>query len=171
MNHSVPEALLSRLLKVQRRRRADAFLATTFNVIVGQLLLASFVLGYARGPGSMAVYEVVGGVLVVLVLSLVFNRLLARRRRERHASWVVRLVERNKPCRVARFDGYVTIGDEIVLDETVQKAEREDGRLILRYLDPRFSGPVLREFEGSGSDLERVREAVAASIEAGADMV
>ena len=153
-------ALLSRLLRVQRQRRAEAFLATLFNVVVGQVFFASFAFGYMRGPGPVAAHEWVIGASTVFLTGLLVSGLLARRRRERRASWCLKLVEREKPCRVVRFDGYLTIGDEIVLDDAVQKAEREDGRLVLRYLDPRFSGPVLRELEGDATDLDRLRNAL-----------
>ena len=127
------------------------------NVLIGQLLWGSFVIGYLRGPASMSLYEGLQGTALALALSLIVSRLLARRRRERSALWAVRLSERDKMCRVVRFEGYVTIGDEVVLDEAVQTADRDNGRLLLRYLDPRFSGPVLRELGGETEALDRLQ--------------
>lgn len=61
---------------------------------------------------------------------------------------------------MVRFEGYLTIGDEIVLDDTLERAERQDRRLVIRYIDPRFSGPVIRELEGDARDLDRLRHAL-----------
>lgn len=54
----------------------------------------------------------------------------------------------------------MTIDDEVVLRSAVRAVDLHDGRLVVRYVDPRASGPVLRELEGPSETLTRLRAAL-----------
>lgn len=155
--------LLSELNEVEHRRRLEAMAGLVSAVAVGQLFFAAFAFGHSRGPTSMGTGELLSGMVGALFLSVLIAALLRRRRLERRADVVLRAREGRHARRVAVFERHVTIDDEVVLRAAVDRVEREPGRIRLRYIDPRHSGPVLRELEGDRADLDRLGEALGAA--------
>ncbi len=148
--------LLSELQAVEQSRRGHVISGLLSTVAVGQLFFAAFAFGHARGPMPLRALEVLAGMSFALMASIFLAGLFRRRRLERGANSLLRLQEGRRRRRVALFDGYFSIDDEVVLASAVQSAEVNSGRLLLRYVDPAHSGPVLRELEGRVEDLEQL---------------
>lgn len=148
--------LLERLTVVERRRRVESVAGALTTVAVGQLLFAAFAFGHSRGPMPLRSVEVLVGILGTFVLSLIVAQVFRRRRLLRRATTVLRLREGPRIRRVALFEGYLAIDDELVLPEAVQSVTEDGERLLLRYRDARHGGPVLRELEGAAQSLAQV---------------
>jgi hypothetical protein len=147
--------LLSELHAVEQGRRGRVISGLLSTVAVGQLFFAAFAFGHARGPMPLRALEVLVGMSFALMISVFLAGLFRRRRLERAADVVLTFQEGRRRRRIALFDGYLSVDDEVVLVSAVQSAEVDSGHLILRYLDPTH-GPVLRDLEGTAEDLERV---------------
>ena len=156
MNENDDQRALVRLGTLRQERRAESLTVLLTSSAVGQLLFASFAFGHSRGPLRMRWAELGGGMAAVLVGSLILSTWLARRRRRQMVEWRATVTEGDKKRAVEAFEGYVMVSDEIILPETVHKAEVEEERLVLRYRDPRVGGPVLRELSGAPQDLRRL---------------
>lgn len=151
---------LRRLDEIRRARRVRVVGGVLFCIAIGQLFFAAFAFGHSRGPVPLRPIELLAGVGLALVFGGVLAATTARRRLEDTSDFVVRVTEGRHRRRVAVFDDFFTIDEEIVLGQTVQTAEVDDGRLILRYVDPRFDGPVLRELEGERTTLGQIASAL-----------
>lgn len=165
MSPTTPD-LLSELQDVERRRRLEAVASLLSSVAVGQLFFAAFAFGHAQGPMGLRPLEVLVGMSFVLMVSVGVAGMVRRRRLEARASAVMVLQEGNKRRRVALFDAYLTIDQEVVLYRGVRSAKVEDGHLLLRYVDPQHSGPVLREFEGGDEAIAAIAGALPAPAQA-----
>jgi hypothetical protein len=152
--------LLEQLSSVERRRRLESVAGALSTVAVGQLLFAAFAFGSSRGPVPLLGAEVLIGILGTLVLSVLVAQVFRKRRLLRRATAVLRLREGPRLRRVALFEGYLTVDEEVVLPAAVQSATVEQDRLLLRYRDARHGGPVLRELEGPAAALGQVADAV-----------
>lgn len=128
-----------------------------------QLLLAAFVIGYVVGPAQLPAREVFVGVTGALVLGVLISILFGRRRLEQGAVWTGALNEGPKRRRVAVFGDHVTVDSEILVPDTVERADLNGEALTVRYVDPVAEGPVLREFTGPRADLARLASALGAS--------
>lgn len=148
--------LLSQLEGVEHRRRLEAVAGLLSAIAVGQLFFAAFAFGHAQGPASLPLSEVLVGITGAFFLSVVAAALLRRRRLERSAERVLKVMEGRRRRRIALYERHFTIDDEVVLAAAVQTAERSDANLVLRYLDPRHGGPVLRELEGDEVALDAI---------------
>lgn len=156
------EQLRTRLAVIQRERKLKwlgGFLSST---AVAQLLFASFAFGHSRGPMPLTPLELVAGMGLALVFGVSLAFLTSRRRMEKRSSLVARLSEGRHTRRVAVFDDFFTIDQEVVLDGSIDRLDVQDDKLVLRYVDPRFDGPVLRELGGTPTVLEKLVNAVRA---------
>lgn len=156
-----PEA---RLLEVRRRRGQKVLVLLFSAAAIAQVLFASFAFGHSRGPVPLKGSELVLGIGLAGLLGVAAAALLAPRRLRKGARLEARLGEGRHRRRVVMFDDYFLIGREIVLYETVRVARQEGERLILRYIDPRFEGPVLRELEGPEELVRAVAEQLGRSL-------
>lgn len=150
--------LATRLEGVERRRRLNVVAGLLSSVAVGQLFFAAFAFGHARGPLPLRAIEVLAGMSGALFLSLLVARLMRRSRLEKTADRVLDLREGRHRRRVVLYPDYFVLDREVVLFASVQTADVEERKLLLRYLDPRHSGPVLRELSGSREALSRFAE-------------
>ncbi len=154
--------LLSELHDVERRRRLEAVASLLSAIAVGQLFFAAFAFGHAQGPLIMRPIEVLVGMSFALVVSVLFAGVWRRRRLERRAEQVLLLREGRRRRRVALFEHYLTIDQEVVLFSGIRSLKAEPGRLLLRYIDPEHSGPVLRELDGAEGDVQDILRAAEA---------
>lgn len=162
MSPSDATDLLSRLQEVEQRRRLESVAGLLSAIAVGQLLFAAFAFGHAQGPTALRLTEVLAGLTGALLISVIAASLLRRRRLERRAERVLILAEGRHKRRIAIYERHLTIDDEVVLFDAVRGVEPSEGRLVVRYQDPRAGGPVLRELEGVSSALDDVARALSA---------
>ncbi len=162
---------LARLVDVQRRRRTESLTVVLTSIAVGQLLFASFAFGHSRGPMRLSWTEMAAGMLGAILIAAFIAAVVAKGRKTKGATWTTKVTEGQRKRRVAVFEKYAVVDDEVVLFETVQKADIENDVLLVRYRDPRVGGPVLREF--TGKELVRLarvfRQSVASAEPAAAD--
>lgn len=141
--------MLARLLEVERRRQLDAVAGMLSAIAVGQLFVASFAFGSSLGPKKLSLIEVLTAMAVAVLLAAVVARVFRRRRWERRAELVGHLKEGARKRRVAIYADHLTIDKEVVLLESIDRVEPDNGAVVLRYIDPRHEGPVLRELNGT----------------------
>mgnify|MGYP006287491793 FL=1 len=154
---------LDRLRAIERRRHRATVLTTALVVAAGLALFASFAVGHALGPTAMRPLEHLIGLGAALLLAVAVARPLATRRRDRGARSKWRGLREGRQNRtVVVYDDHVVIDDEVVLARTVERAERRDGQLLLRYLDPVAAGPLIRELEGPARALDAIADALTA---------
>lgn len=155
------DELLERLHAVERRRRMDGLSGLLSAIALGQLFFAAFAFGHSRGPLPLRWLEVLAGMTGVLLVSTLVAWAWRRRRLEKRAQAVLRVQEGGRRRRVALYEGYLTIDTEVVLAGSVTRVDRtEPEALVVRYVDPRHAGPVLRELDGPASVLDRIVEAL-----------
>jgi hypothetical protein len=154
------DAHLTRLAEIQRARKVRTVGGALTSIAVGQLLFAAFAFGHSRGPVPLQPLELLIGMGLALVFGAVLAVVTTRRRLETTSKFVLRLTEGRHRRRVAVFSDFFTIDQEVVLGGTVETLDVEDDKLVLRYIDPRFDGPVLRELEGTPNVLGRLVDAM-----------
>lgn len=147
---------LRRLAEIQRARRVRSIGGALTWIAVGQLFFAAFAFGHSRGPVPLRPIELLAGMGLALIFGSVLAVGTTRRRLENTSQLVLRLTEGRHRRRIAVFQDFFTIDQEVVLGGTVERIDRNDERMTIRYLDPRFDGPVLREFAGHPSPIEKL---------------
>ena len=155
------EGARTRIKTIRAQRSARALIGLLIALTTSQLLFVSFTLGYWLGPSRLPAREVFVGVTATLILGIVVAILFGRGRLERGSRWAGVLREGQRSRRVAIFADYVTIDREILVRDTVERAEIDGEALVLRYVDPVADGPVLRELTGPRADLKRLAEMLA----------
>jgi hypothetical protein len=164
MSATADDSALARVTALERvalLRRLDGLLAS---VVVAELLFSSFAMGHWFGPRRLTSPELLLGAGLALGLGLLGAAITARRRRERGAMLTVNVLEGRRRRRLAVFAEHLTLDGEVVLKDSLEPPRRPaEGRLVLRYRDPRHAGPVLRELEGDEAVLFRLERALAPS--------
>src|SRR5687768_7166061 len=89
----------------------------------------SFAVGSALGPAPLQIAELIAGTLFSFALGMFASSMAVRRRIEAPALVVAKLREGRKKKRVAVFDEYLTIDDEVIsrprLHQAVMSASME----------------------------------------------
>lgn len=160
MSSDLAEAPLDRLRAIERAR-AKVMLRAALEAVGAVCFLAlCFGVGYAFGPIGLRPVELIALGSGALVLGLIFARPLALRRgrSEARSRWWLREGLAKRPVLV--FDGYVLLDDEVVLASTVERLERDEDKLLIRYRDPVADGPMLRELTGPKRGLDALADAL-----------
>lgn len=160
MSEADERSPLDRVRAIERGRAHAAWRALFASTSTGLLLATSFALGHRFGPTPLQLSEaavIVSGFLLVAVLAA---RPLARRWRDQGALGRWLLQEGRARRRALIFEDYVLLDEEVVLKATVDRAERCEDRLLLRYQDPVAAGPLLRELTGPTRGLDAVADAL-----------
>jgi hypothetical protein len=148
---------------ILRRRAIEATWAVLWSVGSAELLFASFAIGATLGPVPLRPIEVLLGSTVFFAIGVIASFWLARKRQEAGSRFQTRVRDGRHERRVVVFDQYLTIGPEVVIKEAITEVALDERGLVLRYRDPRFEGPVLRELSGETADLEELKKRAIAS--------
>lgn len=151
---------LERIRAIERRLVWDAISTTVASVSVAVLLFVAYAVGHSLGPVKMRSIEAVLGLSGMTLVALGVARPLTQRQRQRRARGSYTLSEGQSRRRALVFDDYVLLDQEVVLAATVERVERTESGLVVRYVDPVASGPLLREWAGSSQALDAVADAL-----------
>lgn len=151
---------------LRARYRWSRALALLRSICIAELMFGSFVLGTALGPVPLRHIEVILGNAVAVTLGIAIFASTYRRSLGRGAMVVADVLEGSRRARrrILVFSDHLLIDDEIVI-RSGMSAQLEGKVLWVRYPDPRFFGPVLREFQGDRTTLESLRTALGAAPE------
>lgn len=160
---SEASTLADRETEIRRSRAKTALSAVLWTVGSAQVLFWSFAIGTWIGPGPLRIAELTAGALFAIALGFSFSGFLVRRRIEGDALFIAAVKEAGKRKRLAIFDEYLTLDDEVVLRRRLKKSSLEGAELVLSVLDPALEGgTVERTLAGARPTLARVRDELAA---------
>ena len=154
--HALSDDIL-RQNEIRRERGRLARGAVLGTVVQAQLLFWSWVVGWLMGPAPMQPPELIAGALFTFAVGAALAFPFVRRRVEAGVALVLKLDENGRRCRVAVFDEYLTIGEEIVLRSAVQQVDLSGRVLHLTYAGASDRVSVSRSFTGGARDLSRLR--------------
>lgn len=143
---------------ILRKRAVDTTWAIIWAVGSAELLFAAFAIGAALGPMPLRPIEVLIGSTAFFATGVVASFWLAKRRQEEGSLFELEVRDGRHARRVVVFDRYLSIGSEIVVKEAITELELDERGLVLRYVDPRYEGPVLRELSGDPTALSKLKE-------------
>ncbi|MGF1508468.1 MAG: hypothetical protein ACFB9M_03085 [Myxococcota bacterium] len=138
---------LTRVQEVEHAQRSKAWAGATSFVLLGQVLFGAFVVGHNLGPFDMPLREVLIGMTVSLLFTLIWAPYFARRRRRQGADFSGVLREGRHKRNLLIFEDCFIVDGEVILFDHVHRFEAGGTTLSVRYRDPKHDGPVLREFE------------------------
>jgi hypothetical protein len=147
---------LDRIHEIERAQRLKSWVGAARVVLVGQVLFAAFVFGHSRGPMPMPPMEMVAGMSVTLLLTLLLVPFFARRETHIGTDEVGWLREGRHRRRLLVFDDCFIVDGEVVLFDQVLRHRLDPEALSVRYFDPKHDGPVQRDFEAPPRVLERL---------------
>ena len=161
---------MQRVLRIERRASREALGIKVVVACWAATLASAFVLGHSLGPTALAPVEIAGVYGGLLILGLVLAPVAVRRRAGARALHRWTLFEGQTRREVVAFSDHLRVDDEIVLLDTVERAQVEGGVLVVRYRDPVAGGPLLREWAGKRSrplaDLDAVAAFLQGSLQA-----
>lgn len=160
---SEASTLADRETEIRRSRAKTALSAVLWTVGSAQVLFWSFAVGTWIGPGPLRIAELTAGALFAIALGFSFSGFLVRRRIEGEALFVAAVKEAGKRKRLAIYQEYLTLDDEVVVRRRIRATKLEGGELVLSVLDPALEGgTVERTLVGARPMLARVRDEIAA---------
>jgi hypothetical protein len=155
------EEALERLRGLRRRRRLEGAHRALSSVAVAQVLFVAFAVGHGQGPLRLTSAEFLSGLAIATAAGLARAWLTRRRAVESGARFAAQLREGRHPRRLLLFRDHLVLGREDILLDCLESVRSEGARLLLRYVDPRFDGPVLRELGGEPAEVERAGQLLA----------
>lgn len=149
---------LERIRAAQRAQRSKSVYATSYTVMLAQVLFAAFVFGHSQGPVRPQPAEVGAGMAATLLGSLLVAPWFARRKQREGAAWAGRVHEGSHRRSLLVFDDVFILGGEVVPYDQVERWELadEEGGIKLRYQDLEHGGPVIRDLVGPSSAFRRL---------------
>lgn len=147
---------------LKRGRARSALAAIGWTVGSAQVMFWSFAIGAALGPGPLLIMELIAGALFAFALGMVMSSVVVRRRLEADAVVIARVREGKRGKRLAVFDEFLTIDEELILRSRVKKALLTDGPALELAIASSELGDeaviVTRSFGGPRPVLARVRD-------------
>ncbi len=143
-------------IRVSRSQAARSAVMAT--VLQAQLLFWCWAAGWLIGPSPLRLTEITAGALFTFAVGALVSWPFTRRRIEDGVKWTVKLKEGPKRRRLAFFDDYVTIDEEIVLRRLVRNVDNDDELLRLAYAAVFDGIEVVRLFEGASELRAKVRD-------------
>lgn len=148
---------LIRQNEIRRSRAKAARIGVLSTVAQAQLMFWAWVLGWMLGPVGMRPVELAAGALFTFAVGAAVAYPFVRRRIEAGLRGAVRVREGNKRRRIALFDGYFTIGEEIVLMTSLKTVERAGSSLTLQYERATDGQTLTRALTGHERALSRLQ--------------
>lgn len=155
-----PVSPIDRVRAIEALRFRTMLRATVGLVGSVMALVLSFFLGHSLGPTPVVLTEAAGAVGVAVLLAVLGARPIGRWRWDASAEARWWVFEGPRRRRARLFAEHVEIDDEVVLLDRVDRAERIEAKLVLRYQDPVAGGPLLREFDGPSRTLDALADAL-----------
>jgi hypothetical protein len=148
--------------EIRQARGKEALSAVAWSVGSSEALFWSFAIGAAFGPAPLHIPELIAGTLFSFALGMITSSWSVRRRLEVPALVVAKLQEGRKRKRIAVYEEYLTIDDEVVSRARLRGVVLSPSvELELSLVAPESSETevvVQRVFRGARPMLARVRD-------------
>lgn len=142
-------------IRATRSRAAKKGVMST--VLQAQFLFWAWAFGWTLGPSPLRLSEIGAGALFTFAVGALVSWPFTRRRIEAGVRWRTKLREGRKKRRLAFFEDYLTIDDEIVLRSLVRSAAIDDDMLRVAYAAVFDGHEIVRLFQGEAKTMTRVR--------------